>query len=145
MIGAAWRAGLVRLAVLAQRPRKATIIRAVAATVLIVDDHPSFRQSARLLLESDGWDVVGEAPDGRSAIQAAHDLTPDLVLLDVQLPDLDGFEVARRLREDDEGPAVVMTSSRDACDYGTLAKDNGARGFVAKAELTGAALEALLR
>lgn len=117
----------------------------MAATVLIVDDHPSFRQSARRLLESDGWLVVGEAPDGQSALAAAEELAPDLVLLDVQLPDLDGFEVSRRLRSSDSGPQVVMTSSRDACDYGSLALDNGARGFVAKAELTGQALEALLR
>ena len=116
----------------------------MAATVLIVDDHPSFRQSARALLESDGWEVVGEAADGRSALSAAGDLHPDLVLLDVQLPDLDGFEVARRLRTGPGGPEVVMTSSRDACDYGTLAVDNGARGFVAKSELSGRALEALL-
>ena len=66
--------------------------------MLIVDDHPSFRQSARLLLESEGWDVVGEAADGRAALAAAQELGPDLVLLDVQLPDLDGFEVSRRLR-----------------------------------------------
>ena len=113
--------------------------------MLIVDDHPSFRQSARLLLESDGWEVVGEAADGRSALTAAQELAPDLVLLDVQLPDLDGFEVARRLRSNLPAPSVVMTSSRDACDYGTLAVDSGARGFVAKAELSGDALEALLR
>ena len=116
----------------------------MAATVLIVDDHPSFRQSARALLESDGWEVVGEAADGQSALDAAGQLDPDLVLLDVQLPDLDGFEVARRLRSGGAGPEVVMTSSRDACDYGTLAVDNGARGFVAKAELSGKALETLL-
>lgn len=117
----------------------------MATTVLIVDDHPSFRQSARMLLESDGWEVVGDVADGRSALDAARDLAPDLVLLDVQLPDLDGFEVLRRLRAGASGTQVVMTSSRDACDYGTLAMDNGARGFVAKAELSGDALEALLR
>ena len=117
----------------------------MAATVLIVDDHPSFRQSARALLESDGWEVVGEAADGRSALDAAGELGPDLVLLDVQLPDLDGFEVAHRLRSNAPAPSVVMTSSRDACDYGTLAVDSGACGFVAKAELSGNALEALLR
>ena len=117
----------------------------MAATVLIVDDHPSFRHSARLLLESDGWEVVGEAADGHTALTAARELTPDLVLLDVQLPDLDGFEVSRRLRANGQAPMVVMTSSRDACDYGTLATDNGAAGFVPKSELTGAALEALVR
>lgn len=110
-----------------------------------MDDHPSFRQSARLLLESDGWDVVGEAPDGKTALTAARELTPDLVLLDVQLPDLDGFEVSRRLRANGDAPAVVMTSSRDACDYGTLASDSGAAGFVPKSKLSGAALEALLQ
>ena len=113
--------------------------------MLIVDDHPSFRQSARLLLESDGWDVVGEAPDGKTALAAARELDPDLVLLDVQLPDLDGFEVLRRLRANGDAPAVVMTSSRDACDYGTLAADSVAAGFVPKSKLSGAALEALLR
>ncbi len=113
--------------------------------MLIVDDHPSFRHSARLLLESDGWNVVGEAPDGHSALAAAEELAPDMVLLDVQLPDLDGFEVSRRLRGLPSAPSVVMTSSRDACDYGSLAVDSGACGFVAKGELTGVALEALLR
>ena len=113
--------------------------------MLIVDDHPSFRQSARLLLEADGWNVVGEAADGRAALDAADELAPDLVLLDVQLPDLDGFEVSRRLRAGAAGPRVVMTSSRDACDYGTLALDNGAQGFVPKAELSGEALEEFLR
>lgn len=112
--------------------------------MLIVDDHPSFRHSARQLLESDGWEVVGDVADGRSALAAARELHPDLVLLDVQLPDLDGFEVARRLRNG-AGPDVILTSSRDACDYGTLAADSGALGFVAKAELSGDALEALLR
>ena len=113
--------------------------------MLIVDDHPSFRHSARLLLEADGWSVVGEAADGRAALTAAGELAPDLVLLDVQLPDLDGFEVSRRLRAGLTGPRVVMTSSRDACDYGTLAADSGAAGFVPKSELSGPALEALLR
>jgi DNA-binding NarL/FixJ family response regulator len=116
----------------------------VATTVLIVDDHPSFRASARMLLESEGWDVVGDAEDGRRALDAAHRLRPDVVLLDVQLPDLDGFAVSRRLTIEPDGPAVVMTSSRDAADYGTLAADNGARGFIPKSELSGEAMEALL-
>jgi DNA-binding NarL/FixJ family response regulator len=117
---------------------------AVATTVLIVDDHPSFRASARMLLESEGWDVVGDAEDGRHALEAAERLRPDVVLLDVQLPDQDGFAVSRRLTGGPEAPVVVMTSSRDAADYGTLAADNGARGFIPKSELSGAAMEALL-
>src|ERR687886_2461413 len=119
----------------------------MSVTVLIVDDHPSFRASARTLLESEGYDVVGEAEDGASAIRAAAELHPDLVLLDVQLPDVDGFEVASRLTAgngDGTAPAVVLTSSRDGADFGSLVTRCGARGFVAKAELTGAALAALV-
>ncbi len=66
-------------------------------SVLIVDDHPSFRLSARRMLEAYGYTVVGEAEDGERALAAAEELKPDLVLLDVQLPDIDGFEVAERL------------------------------------------------
>jgi DNA-binding NarL/FixJ family response regulator len=113
-------------------------------TVLIVDDHPSFRASARLLLESEGWNVVGEAADGARAIDAARELQPDLVLLDIQLPDFDGFEVSSRLASNGPGPAVILVSSRDREDYGTLASRSGARGFIPKAELSGEALEALL-
>ena len=113
-------------------------------SVLIVDDHPSFRASARLLLESEGWTVVGEAADGARAIAAARELEPDLVLLDVQLPDFDGFEVSSRLASNGPGPAVILVSSRDCDDYGSLAFEVGARGFIPKAELSGEALEALL-
>jgi DNA-binding NarL/FixJ family response regulator len=116
----------------------------VGRTVLIVDDHPSFRASARLLLESEGFEVVGEAPDGESALGAIGELSPDLVLLDVQLPGIDGFEVARRLAANGSRPAVVLVSSRDCEDYGTLAHDSGAAGFIPKAELCGEAVEALL-
>jgi DNA-binding NarL/FixJ family response regulator len=113
-------------------------------TVLIVDDHPTFRGTARALLESEGFDVVGEAPDGASAIKAAKSLRPDVILLDVYLPDIDGFEVAARITENGRPPAIVMTSSRDARDFGPLVEQSGARGFVAKAELSGATLTALL-
>jgi DNA-binding NarL/FixJ family response regulator len=116
----------------------------VSRTILIVDDHPSFRWMARALLESEGFDVVGEAEDGASAIEAAKTLHPDVILLDVQLPDIDGFEVASRLTENGSSPAVVMTSSRDACDFGSLVEQSGARGFVAKAEFSAATLSALL-
>ena len=113
-------------------------------TVLIVDDHPSFRYLARTLLESEGFEVVGEAQDGASAVLAAGELRPQVVLLDVQLPDTDGFDVARRLTADSAEPAVVLTSSRDAQDFGPLIEESGARGFIPKAELSGAALLALL-
>jgi DNA-binding NarL/FixJ family response regulator len=111
--------------------------------VLIVDDHPSFRANARALLEAEGFVVVGEAEDGASALRAAAELSPQLVLLDVQLPDLDGFEVAARLTNGG-GPAVVLVSSRDGSDFGPLVERSGARGFIPKAELSGAALLSLL-
>jgi DNA-binding NarL/FixJ family response regulator len=113
-------------------------------TVLIVDDHPSFRASARMLLQAEGFDVVGEAEDGRSALAAAAELHPDLVLLDVQLPDMDGFDVAARLTVNGGGPAVVLVSSRDGSDFGGLVDDCGARGFIPKAELSGSRIAALL-
>jgi DNA-binding NarL/FixJ family response regulator len=114
-------------------------------TVLIVDDHPSFRASAQATLEADGFEVVGEAEDGESAIDAVERLRPDVVLLDVQLPDIDGFEVARRLTSNGDGPSVVLVSSRDGSDFGPLVAGSGARGFVPKNELSGAAIFALLK
>jgi DNA-binding NarL/FixJ family response regulator len=117
----------------------------VSTKVLIVDDHPTFRSTARLLLESEGFVVVGEAPDGMTAIVAAGQLHPDLVLLDVNLPDIDGFDVASRITAALNAPAVVLTSSRDSSDFGPLVHRSGARGFIPKGELSGAALAALIR
>jgi DNA-binding NarL/FixJ family response regulator len=116
----------------------------LVTTVLIVDDHPSFRGTARALLESEGFDVVGEAADGASAIEAAHSLQPDVVLMDIHLPDINGFKVAATLTRNGEASAIVMTSSRDAHDFGPLVEQSGARGFIPKAELSGATLTALL-
>jgi len=116
----------------------------VPTTVLIVDDHAGFRSSAHMLLEAEGFEVVGEAADGESALELVAQSRPDLVLLDVQLPGIDGFEVTRRLRANGDEPAVILVSSRDSGDYGTLAEESGAAGFVSKGELSGAALEALL-
>ena len=116
----------------------------VGMTVLIVDDHPSFRASARTLLESEGYEVVGEAENGADAVKAVQELQPDLVLLDVQLPDIDGFQVAEQLRRLVDPPAVVLTSSRDRADYGPCINVCGACGFVPKADLSGAAIAALL-
>jgi DNA-binding NarL/FixJ family response regulator len=117
----------------------------MAHRVLIVDDHAGFRTQARALLESEGFEVVGEAADGEAAIAEAARLAPDVVLLDVQLPDTDGFEVAERLTAGGEVQQVVLTSSRDGSDFGSLVDRCGARGFIPKGELSGAALEALLR
>ena len=113
-------------------------------TVVIADDHPSFRASARAILEADGFEVVGEADSGATAISAMRSLDPDVLLLDVQLPDMDGFAVLRELELDGGPPAVVLVSSRDACDYGGLIEQSGARGFIAKDELSGNALSDLL-
>src|SRR6476620_8546241 len=88
-------------------------------TVLIVDDHSDFRASARDLLESEGFMVVGEASDGAGALEAAATLRPDVVLLDIQLPDIDGLTVAERLASIAGAPAVVLISSRDAAAYGS--------------------------
>ena len=118
--------------------------RPVSKSVLIVDDHPSFRASARRMLEASGYAVVGEAADGEAAIAAVGALAPDLVLLDVQLPDLSGFEVASRLAALGDGrPAVVLTSSRDRAEYGGEVEDSPVRGFIPKAELSGSRLAEL--
>lgn len=107
-----------------------------------MDDHAPFRASARRLLELEGWTVVGEAADGATAVTTVERIRPDLVLLDVALPDTTGFDVATRLRS---GPArVVLVSSRDHADFGGRVRRSGAVGFIAKDELSGAALDALL-
>jgi CheY-like chemotaxis protein len=113
-------------------------------TVFIVDDHASFRASAGALLAADGYDVVGEATDGESAVEEIERLRPDLVLLDIQLPGIDGFEVAGRVAANGHRPEIVLTSSRELDDFGGLVAGSPARGFVPKAELSGAALAALL-
>jgi DNA-binding NarL/FixJ family response regulator len=113
--------------------------------VLVVDDHPTFRSFARELLVSEGFEVIGEAADGTSAVELATALRPDLILLDVQLPDLSGFEVVERLLAAGARIPVVLTSSRDASSYGDRVASSGAKGFVPKAELSAQALRALLK
>ena len=117
----------------------------MAMSVLIVDDHDGFRTFARALLSSQGFEVVGEAGDGASALRAVEQLDPDVVLLDVQLPDLDGFEVAARLAVDEDRPAVVLVSTRHAGSYRRRLAETSARGFISKGDLSGAALAAVLQ
>ena len=114
-------------------------------SILIVDDHSSFRAVARRMLEAGGFEVVGEAADGESAIAAIAELRPDVVLLDVQLgPGIDGFEVARRVTENGAAPAIVVTSTQDRADFGGLVESSGARGFLPKDQLSGPAIMELL-
>jgi two-component system response regulator EvgA len=112
--------------------------------VLIIDDNPDFRTAARQLLERHGFVVVAEADTGISGIAKAKEHRPDLVLLDVQLPDVDGFEVAERLARLDVPLEVILTSSLDGTDFGALVARSSALGFVPKAELSASAIEALL-
>lgn len=116
----------------------------VARSVLIVDDHPSFRASARRLLEGEGYEVIGEAADGPEALRAARELRPDVILLDVRLPGLDGFAVSRRLTGVPDSPAVILISSREVDEWGKAVIEAGARGFISKADLSRRAMEALL-
>ena len=113
-------------------------------TVLIIDDHAAFRRAARATLEAGGFDVVGEAGNGEDGLAAAADLRPDVVLLDVVLPDHDGFVVCDRLTSASDTPSVVMRSSRDPGAYRLGLARSAARGFIHKRELSGAALAAVL-
>ena len=114
------------------------------STILIVEDHPSFLAVARFLLETDGFVVVGVATDGASAVRETLRVSPEIVLLDVSLPDMDGFEVASQLRAAGASSRIVFTSSRDGSDFGSQITDSGGSGFIPKAELSGEALRALV-
>ena len=114
-----------------------------AASILIVDDHDGFRTFARGMLEADGF-TVAEAATGAEAAEAVRIFRPRLVLLDVQLPDVDGFEVARRLARQEHGPVIVLTSTREASDYGGQIAASPAAGFLPKDQLSGAALRRFL-
>ncbi|HEY0633641.1 MAG TPA: response regulator transcription factor [Thermoleophilaceae bacterium] len=116
----------------------------MAMTLMIVDDHRAFRDAARRVLDRAGFEIVGEAADGESALEAVPSLHPDVLLLDVQLPGIDGFEVSRRLIERGDAPLIVITSSREGAHYGPLVEQSGARGFVHKADLSGPAICAAL-
>jgi DNA-binding NarL/FixJ family response regulator len=119
-------------------------ISGMRPTVLIVDDHAAFRASARALLQAEGFDVIGEATDGAEAVTAVATLRPQIVLLDIQLPDLDGLAVAEQLAAAPDPPTVVLISSRDAAAYGPRLQATSARGFLPKRGLSGEALAALV-
>jgi CheY-like chemotaxis protein len=117
-----------------------------ADAILIVDDHDGFRTFARGMLEAAGFTVT-EAATGAEATEAARIAQPGLVLLDIQLPDSDGFEVARRLAAGPAGgpaPVVVLTSTREASDYGGRIAASPAAGFLPKDQLSGAVLRRFL-
>jgi DNA-binding NarL/FixJ family response regulator len=116
----------------------------MAVSLLIVDDHAAFRGFVSEMLAAEGFEVAGAVPDGESVLAAIEDLQPDAVLLDIQLPGIDGFEVARQIAALDHGPPIVLTSVRAASDYGRRIIDSPAMGFLPKQRLSGAALAALL-
>jgi DNA-binding NarL/FixJ family response regulator len=112
--------------------------------VLIVDDHPSFRRFARRLLDAGGFRLIGEVDDGASALAAVRRLQPELVLLDVLLPDMSGFAVAEALAADSVSPRVVLVSSRSASDLSAALDESAADGFIVKSELPAEALAAVV-
>jgi DNA-binding NarL/FixJ family response regulator len=113
-------------------------------TVLVVDDHGGFRAHVRELLECEGFDVIGEAADAATGIAAAERLHPDLVLLDVRLPDIDGARASAQIATVNGRPAIVLTSSYDLDDLEGAVAASPARGFIPKAKLSGQALRELL-
>jgi len=113
--------------------------------VLIVDDHPGFRGEARTLLEIAGYEIVGEAATAGAASAAAARLQPDLVILDIGLPDASGLDAAAEIRAAAPGSAVVLVSVRPATDYGRRLAESGADGFISKADLSAAAIDRVIR
>jgi CheY-like chemotaxis protein len=118
---------------------------AVRPSLLLVDDHADFRQFAQMILEAEGFDVIGSVGSGEEALTEAARLTPDLVLLDVHLPGIDGFTTAERLAEFARPPTVILISSRRARAFGAKIENAPVRGFLTKQELSGANLASLIQ
>lgn len=114
--------------------------------VVIVDDHAGFRSQARATLDAGGYEVVGDADSGAAALDLVRDLAPDVILVDIVLPDLDGFALCELILDTDvpSPPAVVLTSSRASSTYGKRVAQSRARGFIDKMDLDGATLAAVL-
>ena len=113
-------------------------------TVLIVDDHAEFRASARALLEGEGYAVVGEAANGVEALSELARLAPEIVLLDIQLPGPDGFDVAEQIAVAAGSHAVILISSREAAAYGPRLAAAPVAGFIPKHALSGEVLASLV-
>jgi DNA-binding NarL/FixJ family response regulator len=116
----------------------------VNRSVLLVDDHAGFRAEARAMLDGDGYAVIGEAANGAAAVGEARRLRPDIVLLDVGLPDASGLDLVRPIRSAAPGTMVVLISSRRASDYGERVASSGADGFLDKAAFSPRALDVVL-
>jgi signal transduction histidine kinase/DNA-binding NarL/FixJ family response regulator len=117
----------------------------MARRVILVDDHAGFRARARALLQAEGLDVVGEARTGAEALDVVQRIGADIVLLDVVLPERDGFDVAEAISSLPHPPAVILTSSRDATDFGDRLARAPVHGFLPKAEVSAAAIDRLVR
>lgn len=113
-------------------------------TVLIVDDHAGFRAFAREVLALADFEVVAEVADGASALVAMDRSAPAVVLLDIRLPDMDGFAVAKVLAERADPPTVILVSSRDSIDFGRRIEAAGVAGFISKSRLSPDTLHAVL-
>ncbi len=114
-------------------------------TVLIVDDHAAYRSALRATLEHDGFEVIGESPDGERALVDVALAGPDIVLLDIQLPGIDGFEVADRLCGRPDRPIVILISSRRSVEFSDLLVARPWLRFLAKDQLSGEAVRELVR
>jgi two-component system nitrate/nitrite response regulator NarL len=113
--------------------------------VLIADDHRLFAETLEALLATDGRvDVVGHAHDGRDAVERAKRLAPDVVLMDISMPVMDGFEATRRIREDEAGACVLMLTGSNSRDDVDRARQAGAAGYVTKDRIAAELVDAIL-
>ena len=103
--------------------------------VLIVDDQEPFRSAARMVVEmSDGFEVAGEAESGEEGVELAAELRPDLVLMDVYLPGIDGLEATRRITATEAAPQVLVMSTHESEEFAEAALAAGAIAFVPKSQ-----------